>query len=56
MIHNQAGFAERRSHKLLAGRYRREKEVQMAFVLAGIVAVALLAYLVYALFHPDKLS
>lgn len=28
----------------------------MAFVVAGIVAVALLLYLVYALFHPDKLS
>ena len=28
----------------------------MAFVIACIVAVALLAYLVYALLHPEKLT
>jgi len=28
----------------------------MAFIIAGIVAAALLGYLVYALFHPEDLT
>jgi len=30
--------------------------IVMAFIIAGIVALALLGYLIYVLFHPDKLS
>jgi K+-transporting ATPase KdpF subunit len=31
-----------------------EADVRFGFVLAGIIAIALLGYLAYALFHPER--
>jgi K+-transporting ATPase KdpF subunit len=34
-------------------RYKHERKI-MSFAIAGVIALALLAYLVYAMFNPEK--
>ncbi len=45
---------QNRSRKGLFVRVAENRVALMEFVIAGLIAAALLGYLVYVLFHPEK--